>query len=159
MPISIRLCIVRSLKMHGTGAVFIFGRTDMKLLQRVKGYFTKGELWLWCGSVTVILLAYLLFDGNDILTLPASLTALEDEAFVGMPSTEIVLPDGIKTIGARAFADNQNLVLINLPKSVASVAPDAFSGCNHLTLLCTEGSFGAHYAQTYDIPCILIPAD
>ena len=93
------------------------------------------------------------------LTLPASLTALEDEAFVGMPSTEIVLPGGIKTIGARAFADNQNLVLINLPKSVAAVAPDAFSGCNHLTLLCTEGSFGAHYAQTYDIPCILIPAD
>ena len=45
----------------------------MKLLQRVKGYFTKGELWLWCGSVTVILLAYLLFDGNDILTLTASL--------------------------------------------------------------------------------------
>lgn len=45
----------------------------MKLLQRAKGYFTKGELWLWGGSVTMILLAYLLFDGNDVLTLTASL--------------------------------------------------------------------------------------
>ena len=45
----------------------------MKLLQQAKNYFTKGELCLWGGSVTMILLTYLLFDGNDTLTLAASL--------------------------------------------------------------------------------------
>ena len=41
------------------------------------------------------------------LTLPASLQNIEEEAFFGNTSIdEVILPEGIKTIGERAFAES-----------------------------------------------------
>ncbi len=45
----------------------------MKLLQRVKNYFTKGELALWGTSTALILVSFFLFDRGGLLTLAASL--------------------------------------------------------------------------------------
>jgi len=41
----------------------------------MKGYFTKGELALWGGSVGLILLSFALFDRESWLTLAAASSA------------------------------------------------------------------------------------
>lgn len=45
----------------------------MKLLGNLKGYFSKAEIILWCSSVTLILLSFVVFDRENYMTLCASL--------------------------------------------------------------------------------------
>ena len=47
----------------------------------MKGYFTKGELALWGGSAGAILLAFVLFDRGNWLTLAASLVGVTSLIF------------------------------------------------------------------------------
>ena len=60
---------------------------------------------------------------------PASLTAIEDEAFAGTPFQAIIIPDTVTAIGSRAFAGCQDLVYVYIPASVTTLAPDAFADC------------------------------
>ncbi len=50
----------------------------------------------------------------------------------GLEATTYKVPDGVRTIGVSAFADNQNLEEIILPDSVTELAEYAFSGCTNL---------------------------
>lgn len=62
----------------------------------------------------------------DTLSLPGSLTVIEEEAFYGDTSLdEVVLPEGITEIGSLAFAES-SLRTVNLPISLNSIADDAF---------------------------------
>lgn len=64
------------------------------------------------------------------LTFPTSLQTIEDEAFYGDSSIdEIVLPEGIKTIGERAFAYS-SINTIYLPSSINYIADFAFQNTN-----------------------------
>ncbi len=68
-----------------------------------------------------------------VLRLPASLTAIEAEAFCGDDSIEAVLiSSGCASIGSRAFADCVNLRYVRVPASVTSIADDAFEGCGQV---------------------------
>ena len=64
---SIRLRVVRSLKIRRTGAFF---EENMK---KNVNYFSKSELCIWLGSVGVILLSFCIFDREGYITLIASL--------------------------------------------------------------------------------------
>lgn len=60
------------------------------------------------------------------LEFPSSLTEIQDYAFQGCTSIrELKFGDGIRRIGAGAFADT-DLLLVDLPRSVVSIAADAF---------------------------------
>ena len=73
---------------------------------------------------------------DHILQLPASLKTIEEEAFVGMWQVQQVnIPDGVVSIGKRAFADCTLLRLVIIPNSVQTLADDAFSG-SHPVILC-----------------------
>lgn len=64
--------IVRSLKM--CIRMLVFSEVLMKKIRDLTGYFSKGELILWCSSVTLIVISFLAFDRGNYLTLAASVT-------------------------------------------------------------------------------------
>lgn len=43
------------------------------MLKRLIGYFTKGEIILWCSSVVLIILSFCIFEEGSVLSLAASL--------------------------------------------------------------------------------------
>ena len=66
------------------------------------------------------------FTSMDVLTLPAGLTRIEDEAFCGIRAQVVVVPDGCLSIGHRAFADCAALRYVVLPATSVEIAEDAF---------------------------------
>jgi len=76
------------------------------------------------------------------LLLPASLTAIEAEAFAGLalPQT-VTIPEGTLTIGENAFRGCNGLLYVSLPGSLSYIAESAFDGCSGLLILCEEGSY------------------
>ncbi len=80
------------------------------------------------------------------LTLPKSMKEIKSEAFVGNTSLdEVVLPEGIETIGSRAFAES-SVASINLPNSISYIADDAFDGCADLDVMVEQGSYAYGWA-------------
>lgn len=50
-------------------------------MKRITGYFSMGEIILWCSSVLLILISFLIFDGKGFLTLSASLIGVTSLIF------------------------------------------------------------------------------
>jgi len=80
-----------------------------------------------------------------MVTLPASLTVIEKEAFLGTAMKYVKLAEGALRIEERAFADSA-LAVINLPESVEFIADDAFEGCDDLVIDAVEGSYAYRWA-------------
>ena len=80
------------------------------------------------------------------LVLPASLNAIEAEAFRGDGALEeVFIPAGCASIGEYAFADCSELLAVHIPMGT-TVAANAFDGCNQLTIYCPEGSAAMEFA-------------
>lgn len=73
----------------------------------------------------------------------------------------VVIPDGVKTIGADAFASHTGIIKVVIPDSVETIGEGAFAGCSSLTE--TEGGQSVRRIrdrafQGCPIQTILIPA-
>ncbi len=68
------------------------------------------------------------------LIVPDCVEAIADGAFESCVALEITLPEDLKLIGNRAFANAKNLIKINLPKTLLSIGDEAFYGCEQLAL-------------------------
>lgn len=84
--------------------------------------------------------------------LPPKVTVIDNEAYFGDRSiTEAYLPNGIKTIGSKAFA-NTGLTTVVLPDSLTSIAKDAFDGCpSGLTAHVVTGSYAETWCRSNNI--------
>ena len=81
------------------------------------------------------------------LTLPASLTVIDEEAFYGAQMLdEVVLPEGIERIESRAFAES-TVSSINLPESIEYIADDAFDRCGEIEVIARKGSYAYQWAE------------
>ena len=60
-------------------------------------------------------------------------TAIGEYAFFACKVTSISIPEGVATVGYRAFEDCGSLTSINIPESVTSIGNSAFCGCSSLT--------------------------
>ena len=113
----------------------------------------------WTSMLMALVLTAVLCFGaaglaEGILTLPSAVKEIQAEAFAGAEGfAEIVLPEGVETIGERAFAES-SIEKINLPRSVESIADDAFKGCDELTIYGETGSYAQTYAAEHSIPFI-----
>lgn len=81
--------------------------------------------------------------------LPSSLKTIGAEAFCGGAFRYPLLPDGVTSIGKRAFADCPNLSYIYIPASVKSIDSTAFAGVSDLNILGAAGSYAERFAAKY----------
>ena len=106
-------------------------------------------------------------DYSGVLEVPASIdgkkvTAIGASAFAGASLTGATIPEGVKSIGEKAFANCAQLGTTVIPASVTTLGAGIFTGCTKLRLLVTIGSEAEDYAKENGIPyedaAILIPA-
>ena len=88
---------------------------------------TEGEHCSVCLEVTVPQLRIPAFTENGVLRLPKGMTVIEDQAFIGVSASVVVIPDSCKTIGSMAFANCGNLLYVRMPAGT-NFAEDSFSG-------------------------------
>ena len=68
------------------------------------------------------------------LIFPEGLKAVGAEAFAGCSGlTEVTIPDGVTIIGNRAFSGCSGLTEVTIPNGVTAIGNSAFLGCNGLT--------------------------
>lgn len=88
------------------------------------------------------------------MRLPSSLKTIEDEAFAGCAFRFALLSENTESIGARVFANCNNLRYIYIPYSIDEIDYYAFNGTNDITILCHYGTEGCTYADYFGIPYI-----
>ena len=92
---------------------------------------------------------------EGVVRLPEDLKIIEAEAFAGDQSiVEVIVPRGAETIGSEAFADS-SLRRINIPDTVAYIAPDAFDGCDIEQIVVSAGSYAAKYCTDKALNCLI----
>ena len=82
----------------------------------------------------------------SMLTMPASLIQIDDEAFEGGTFTHVYLSASVRSIGNKSFANCQNLVYIDIPAETVSIADSAFLNSSHVVIGCSAGSYAYDYA-------------
>ena len=114
------------------------------------------------------------------VVIPESVTTMQISAFQGCSSLEsvvinagistvynqtfykctslssVTLNDNITTIREYAFADCPNLTYLAIPESVTQIYNSSFENDSNLTLGVWFGSYGYEYAQSHNIPYILL---
>lgn len=110
----------------------------------------EGYTWSWVGFKLNGTFA----SSEADMLLPASLTAIEDEAFYGLPMSSVYCPDGLKSIGAKAFANCTSLRKVRIPASVTQIDASAFNGCTNLLIFGTKGSTAETFAKEHNFTFI-----
>ncbi len=72
--------------------------------------------------------------------LPAFLQIIGDEAFEGTALQSAELPESVTEIGERAFANNDNLLVLRLPNHIKSIGKDILAGSKQAALAVYAGS-------------------
>jgi len=78
--------------------------------------------------------------------LPAALTVIDEEAFMGSDLDYVYIGSNVTEIGPRAFGNCVRMRYIHIPENVAVIGEDAFSGCSQLVIGCAKGSAAHTYA-------------
>ena len=90
------------------------------------------------------------------------LIEIPDEAFDSCNNlTNVIIPDGVTTIGYYAFSSCSSLTSVTIPDSVTSIGYSAFSGCSSLTSVTIPDSVttigGSAFDSCYSLASITIP--
>lgn len=72
-------------------------------------------------------------NGCTTVTIPADVKTIGKMCFASTDVEEVILPEGIKCIESKAFADCFNLKKINFPERLESIEDKAFMNCDSLT--------------------------
>ena len=112
----------------------------------IRQYCNGGTLNLW--SKVAELNADLTFE----LSMPASLTAIETEAFrnTGVHSVDLN-QSSVTSIGSGAFADCSALTYVRIPASVTEIESGAFAESPNVVIICPYKSAAAYFAEQYSI--------
>jgi len=87
-----------------------------------------------------------------VLVLPASLTSIEDEAFIDCAHIQqVIVPDGATYIGVRAFQSCISLRKIVIPDSVTWIRNCAFNNCPQVVIWCSANSYVHEFAVSHDL--------
>ncbi|MCD8208369.1 MAG: leucine-rich repeat protein [Bacteroidales bacterium] len=114
----------------------IFGGSSLKSVEIAEGsksYSTsEDKLLIYNAGKTEMI--YCLAAATGVINLDSAVTEIADNAFANCTGiTEVVLPDGIKTLGKQAFYCCTALTSINLPEGLIEIGDEAFANCTALT--------------------------
>lgn len=84
--------------------------------------------------------------------LPASVEIIEEEAFEGTAIIKIELPETVKSVGDRAFANIDTLRSIRIPLATKVIAATAFAGSKNVTINAVPNSYARKFARTQGLP-------
>lgn len=89
-------------------------------------------------------------DGLDVRKIGA-------RAFFQMDEVKTVrLSWGITEIGSEAMGSCSSLSSVYIPQSVKTIASDAFSGSDNVTIYCADGSYAEKFAEEHSLPVVII---
>ena len=100
------------------------------------------------GSRQVLVPCFFRIENPDFV-LPASLTAVDEEAFEGVAAQTVLISDSCASIGDHAFRNCPNLWQIHIPADCA-LGEDVFSGCEQVFVYGTAGSPADTYCDSYE---------
>ena len=92
------------------------------------------DLAAWCG------IEYCHIEYDDYSDLFGLLEFADNLYINGELATDVVIPDGVTSIGDYAFYNCKTLTSITIPDSVTSIERDAFSWCDNLQYVFYNGS-------------------
>ncbi len=88
------------------------------------------------------------------ITIPNSVTSIEDYAFENCSLTNITIPDSVTSIGNYAFSHCFSLTSITIPDSVTSIGTSAFDSCSSLktiSLSCKSSLKKSDFGEQADL--------
>lgn len=87
---------------------------------------------------------------EDVLTVPRGARVIASKAFRYCGAQEVVLPQGLQSIGASAFEEGLFIKEIRIPASVTHLGANAFRGCGRLSRVIFEGDVPADAERAFD---------
>ncbi|MCR5138332.1 MAG: leucine-rich repeat protein [Oscillospiraceae bacterium] len=82
----------------------------------------------------------LIFSAEPDFLLPSDLAEIGEEAFAGAAFVSVRLPESVRVIGARAFADCPYLTFVHITGADVTIAEDAFASDTEYTIVRPDGS-------------------
>ncbi len=93
-----------------------------------------------------------------MLTLPANLTEIEQEAFADCAVQTVIIPQSCTKINALAFANCSSLYAVVIPGRTTQIASNAFQNCpSSMMIFGTENSYAKTFADQHNIPFVTHP--
>ncbi|MCL2271672.1 MAG: leucine-rich repeat domain-containing protein [Treponema sp.] len=96
--------------------------------------------------------------GVTILTLPNSITVINEKLLSNTGLTGVIIPNSVTVIGNNAFSNN-SLTNVSIPNSVVSIGDEAFSNnpINNLNIGNNVTSIGARAFQNNNLTSVTLP--
>jgi len=79
--------------------------------------------------------------------LPSFLEIIDEEAFENTALGKALLPDSLRAVGRRAFADMNVLSYVYMPERIEWISADAFEGNEEITFLGVPGGNAERWAE------------
>ena len=111
--------------------------------------------FLALGNQNIVCVSYLNCDklnGTNIFDIYEYLKQIDFElspmdSYYLKQYSEDFIPDGVISIGERAFEDCPMLNEVVIPNSVTSIGEHAFDGCRYISIRVHKGSYAEEYAK------------
>ena len=105
----------------------------------------------YCTACNTVIQAERVVSAQSVLRIPAMMKQIGEEAFEGVAAQQVVIPAGTLSIGVRAFADCDSLLIAVIPASVNDIAENAFAGTD-IAVICPADSHAAAWCNSHHIP-------
>ena len=94
-------------------------------------------------------------ESSPTFRFPSSILVIEDEAFEGTAVQQVILPEGLLSIGERAFENAPFLTDVYIPGTTEYIADSAFSMTATLTVHGIDGSYAMEWARRNEVPFVV----
>ncbi len=100
--------------------------------------------------------------GLNSVSIPNSVTSINDYAFNNSGLTSITIPNSVTSIGKEAFGYCFDLTSVTIPNSVTTIGEAAFSGCRELNYVSLPEDISVIRKQTFNncssLKSVIIPS-